>query len=297
MEPWASVNTLPLIPWMKTSGGPDRWAAGVDCERSPIVIIPAAAPNLAIKLRLLMPIPRCFSRFILHRLGANYAERIYNSAMSSNVTESLVRLGAEFHRRGWMLGTSGNFSTVVSRDPLRLFITASSMDKGRLTSDHFLEVDQNGVKLNGAAGKPSAETLLHIAVIRATGASAVLHTHSVWSTVLSDFHAPAGGFFIEGYEMLKGLEGVATHEHREWIPILENTQDMKALAAQASGLLQEKPAVHGILIRQHGLYTWGKDLDAAARHIEILEFLFESVGRRRMIGPKPHTKGVTKRRK
>jgi hypothetical protein len=26
--------------------------------------------------------------------------------------------------------------------------------------------------------------------------------------------------------MLKGLDGVTTHEHREWIPILPNSQDM-----------------------------------------------------------------------
>ena len=35
--------------------------------------------------------------------------------------ETLIRLGSEFHRRGWVLGTSGNFSVVVSRDPLRLW--------------------------------------------------------------------------------------------------------------------------------------------------------------------------------
>jgi len=88
--------------------------------------------------------------------------------------------------------------------------------------------------------------------------------------------------------MLKGLEGIETHEHREWIPILENTQNMRELAAQAGEFLQRNPAVHGILIRQHGLYTWGKTLDSAARHVEILEFLFESVGRRRMMEPGFH---------
>jgi methylthioribulose-1-phosphate dehydratase len=65
---------------------------------------------------------------------------------------------------------------------------------------------------------------------------------------------------------------------------------MKALAADASALLQRSAGVHGILIRQHGLYTWGKDPDSAARHVEILEFLFESVGRRRMMDPKPGAK-------
>jgi len=205
--------------------------------------------------------------------------------MHSKASDRLIRLGADFHRRGWVLGTSGNFSVVASRDPLRLCITASSLDKGRLTSEDFLEVDGTGMTVNGSAGRPSAETLLHIAVMHATGAESVLHTHSVWSTVLSDVHGAEGGFFIQGYEMLKGLEGVATHEHREWIPILENTQDMRALAVQATSLLRDQPNIHGILIRQHGLYTWGKDLDAAARHVEILEFLFESVGRRRMMEP------------
>ena len=66
-------------------------------------------------------------------------------------------------------------------------------------------------------------------------ADAVLHTHSIWSTLLSDRHAAAGGLAIEGYEMLKGLEGVATHEHREWIPILENDQDMVAARRPSPG--------------------------------------------------------------
>jgi len=117
--------------------------------------------------------------------------------MTSLVSETLIRLGSEFHRRGWVLGTSGNFSVVVDRNPLRLFITASSMDKGRLQPEQFLEVDQSGQNILGTAAKPSAETLLHIAVVQATGAEAVLHTHSVWSTVLSDVHANTGGFFIE----------------------------------------------------------------------------------------------------
>jgi methylthioribulose-1-phosphate dehydratase len=202
-----------------------------------------------------------------------------------NASEQLAELGRDFHRRGWALGTSGNFSAVISRDPLRVAITASSLDKSRLTSQHILEIDRDAKVLPPTQGKPSAETLLHLAIIQTVGAGAVLHTHSVWSTILSDYHIGRGGFFIEGYEMLKGLEGVRTHEHREWIPIVENSQDMEALSAETRRMLQESPAIHGFLIRRHGLYTWGKDLAEAARHVEILEFLLESVGRRNMMEP------------
>jgi methylthioribulose-1-phosphate dehydratase len=202
-----------------------------------------------------------------------------------NEPERLAELGREFHKRGWVLGTSGNFSAVIARDPLRLAITASSLDKGRLQPENILEIDAAGQVVGKTTGKPSAETLLHIAIVNSRQAGAVLHTHSVWSTILSDYHIGRGGFFIQGYEMLKGLEGVQTHEHREWIPILENSQDMQSLAAETRRTLEENTSVHGFLIRRHGMYTWGKDLTEAARHVEILEFLLESVGRRQMMEP------------
>jgi methylthioribulose-1-phosphate dehydratase len=106
-----------------------------------------------------------------------------------------------------------------------------------------------------------------------------LHTHSVWSTILSDFYANAGGFKLTGFEMLKGLAGVRTHEHTEWLPIIENSQNMQELARAVEQTLQQHPLAHAFLLRQHGLYTWGRDLNEAKRHVEILEFLLEVLGR------------------
>ena len=107
----------------------------------------------------------------------------------------------------------------------------------------------------------------------------MLHTHSVWNTMLSDLYAREGGVNIEGYEMLKGLQGVRTHEHGEWLPIINNAQDMPALADTIDTTLNNHPAAHGFLLERHGLYTWGDNLAQAKRHIEILEFLLETLGR------------------
>lgn len=192
----------------------------------------------------------------------------------------IVGIGREFHRRGWVLGTSGNFSAVIARNPLHLAITSSGLDKGALTPAHVLTIDEQGAVLEGQ-GRPSDETKLHLAVVQRREAAAVLHTHSVWSTILSEMHAESGGFEIAGYEMLKGLSGVRTHRHREWLPILGNSQDMTALAAEVETTLDTFPEAHGFLLAGHGLYTWGRDLDEARRHVEILEFLLEVVGRTR----------------
>lgn len=194
----------------------------------------------------------------------------------------LRETGEYFHSRGWSLGTSSNYSIVVDREPLRLLLTASGKDKGRLGPDDFVLVDELGRAVEGTDPKPSAETMLHVVLAEQPGVGAVLHTHSVWGTVLSDLFHADGGLWIEGYEMLKGLSGVATHEHRHWVDIFENTQDIPALAAEVRARLvdAERPLTHGFLIRRHGLYTWGGDLDDARRHVEIFEFLFEVLGRR-----------------
>ena len=191
----------------------------------------------------------------------------------------LAEVGTRFDARNWVLGTSGNFSVVLGRDPLRLAMTRSGVSKGSLDLEAIVEIDGDGTVLRPAGARPSAEALLHVEIARSRGAEAVLHTHSIWSTILSDRHASAGGLGIAGYEMLKGLEGVSTHEHEEWIPILENDQDMTRLAGRLRQVLAEHSACHAFLLRRHGMYTWGATLAQAVRHVEIVEFLLEAVGR------------------
>jgi methylthioribulose-1-phosphate dehydratase len=196
------------------------------------------------------------------------------------VASQIAAIGRRFYARHWVLGTSGNFSAVVSRRPFRLAITPSGAHKGTLSGRDILSVGDDGKVIGRRAGRPSAETAIHLVIAKQKRAGAILHTHSVWGTILSESHAKNRGLFLEGYEMLKGLDGVASHVHREWVPIVENDQDMTTLATAVSGELDEHAGAHAFLIRGHGLYTWGTTLVDAERHVEILEFLFETVGRR-----------------
>lgn len=208
--------------------------------------------------------------------------------------DALRDVGAMFWQRGWSVGTSSNFSLVVQREPLELLVTASGKDKGRLTRGDFVRVAASGRPTADGQAKSSAETLLHVVAASQPGVGAVLHTHSIWSTLLSDFFHGQGGFEISGYEMLKGLDGVSTHETTAWVEVFENTQDIPALAEQVRERLAdpEDPVRHGYLIRRHGLYTWGRDLDEARRHVEIYEFLFECVARRMILTGEMKASGV-----
>lgn len=197
---------------------------------------------------------------------------------------------ADIHRRGWCDGTGGNFSCVSNHNPLQLLMAPSGVDKGKLQPESLIQVDQQGQVIAGT-GRASAETALHLTIVKTTGAGAVLHTHSQSATLLSRMacsnreQAPQDGsrmvgadqsvqqLRLEGLEMLKGLEGIQSHQQQISIPVLDNDQDLQRLSRQAMPHLQAAP--YGLLIGGHGLYAWGNTLASAQRHLEILEFLLE----------------------
>jgi len=203
--------------------------------------------------------------------------------------EAACRVGltaamADMHRRGWCDGTGGNFSCVLQQQPLQLLMAPSGVAKGSVPPEQLIVVDGQGQLLSGS-GRTSAETLLHLAIVNATGAGAVLHTHSQAATLLSQRvgRQHPGELVLEGLEMLKGLEGIKTHATAVALPVLPNDQDLSRLSAAAEPLLADAPC--GLLIAGHGLYAWGIDLAAAQRHLEILEFLLEQRWRELLLEP------------
>lgn len=203
---------------------------------------------------------------------------VWNGALLEQA-EALCRAAHECARRGWVPATSGNFSFRDAQSG-RIFITASGLDKGAITPGDLLEIDANCEVLAGV-GKPSAETSLHGVLYRdRPGIGAIFHVHTVWNTQLSDRFASVGAVPLEDFELLKALSGVTTHRHRELVPILENSQEYAGLALELEAALRNYPAAHGVLLRRHGLYTWGESVAGARRHLEALEFLFEVESRR-----------------
>lgn len=183
---------------------------------------------------------------------------------------ALCRVGRLFGERQWCLATAGNFS--LRADARHCLITQSGKDKSALVPDDFMLCDLDGSAID-ARLKPSAETALHTALYRQDkSVGAVLHTHSVTSTVLS--RALATDLVLSGFEMQKALRGMRSHEESLTIALFENTQDMDELAAAVVGRLTSGTlSAPGFLVRGHGLYAWGTDLAEAQRHVEGFEFL------------------------
>jgi methylthioribulose-1-phosphate dehydratase len=197
---------------------------------------------------------------------------------SEQARQALSSLGKDFYNRGWMYGTSGNLSCRVEDELAMdmLAITASGVDKGRLKKEDILVYSPTDGVPEGHL-RPSAETSIHDAVYRARPeAGAVLHVHTVESTIYSMSAETEGSpaqLSLTGYEMIKGL-GVWEPGVTVQIPVFENHGDVPQIAEDIYRFLEAEPnALPVFLIRGHGLTSWGKNITHARHHLEIGHFL------------------------
>lgn len=182
----------------------------------------------------------------------------------------LCEYGKLLYERDWSPATSSNYS--MRLDDACCALTSSGKHKGQLTMQDILVVDWQGQALTG--GKPSAETLLHTQLYqRNPDIGAVLHTHSKHSALLSHLNG-SGEVCISGWELQKAFKSQQGHEDTLIIPIFGNDQNIPRLAEQVEQHMAAKGEGHAYLIRGHGVYTWGQDLDECFRHLEALEHLF-----------------------
>lgn len=192
-------------------------------------------------------------------------------ALLKNELASAIRF---WHIKGWSPATSTNYSFRMEGKPDVIYVSRSGIDKSQFTAEDFMEVDLTGKPLPGyETMRPSAETLIHGTLYDLfPEMNCIVHSHSVYSVLHSVLEQDAVA--ISGYEVLKGFEGIKTHETTVHCPVFDNTQDMQAF----SGTLRSEYSrltIPAFIMRKHGTYAWGRNLFEAKRHLETAEYLLE----------------------
>jgi methylthioribulose-1-phosphate dehydratase len=195
----------------------------------------------------------------------------YDPNRLADCANAIAAAGRKLGAQGLTPATSSNFS--MRLDASHIAVTVSGRDKGALTTDDVMVADMQGQPV-GTGARPSAETALHTQIYaRFPAANAVLHTHSRTQTVASRLYAKAGRIHFDGYELQKAIAGHTSHEQAIDLPVFPNAQHMPELVERVDAWIKSGNPLYGYLIEGHGLYTWGRDMAEAERHVEAFEFL------------------------
>jgi L-fuculose-phosphate aldolase len=169
--------------------------------------------------------------------------------------EQLVRYGARLAADGLAVGAAGNLSVRVGD---LIAITPSGIGYDELTTSDICVLTLAGDEVD-AAETPSSELPMHLAVYAATGAGAVVHTHSAEVVALSATcpELPAVHYAITS---LGGPVRVASYVR------FGSTGLADAAVAALTGR-------HAAILQNHGAICYGATLRAAYDRAVLLEWL------------------------
>ncbi|MFP5225606.1 MAG: methylthioribulose 1-phosphate dehydratase [Actinomycetota bacterium] len=189
---------------------------------------------------------------------------------------ALCALLQDFHARDWISGTGGGICGRADADSL--WVAPTGVHKELVRPEEFFRISiEEGTVLDAPAGlEPSECAPIFRAIVRATGAGSVVHSHAL-SAVLAADHSGGGVLSISGFEMLKGLgvKNTATHE----VAVIVNTERERDLTdAVATAVADERfAAAKCVVVADHGCYLWGRDVAEAKKHAEVYHWLFEAL--------------------
>lgn len=211
-----------------------------------------------------------------------------NKAVNEKLDE-LIQVGALFESRQWFLGTSGNFSVLVVKEPLSFAITASGIDKGKVSRNSFVIINADGKQVLEAHQqgnlRPSDEWPIHSFIYQKNDAQCVIHVHTVPVLLVTELCGQEGHVQIQGLEVLKGL-GCKSASQSLKVPIVDNKDDPTDLARAVAGCIEKSNGLiaPAVLVKRHGIFAWGSSVFAAKRHVELLMHAFEYFVQKRRLG-------------
>ena len=173
---------------------------------------------------------------------------------------AVVQAAQQLLRLGLVAATSGNVSMRLEGDEKEglIAVTPAGTDYQTMTPEDIVVVDYDVDVIEGET-VPSSESLTHVAVYKArSDISAVIHTHSIYASVLAVAGVPLPPILDELVAYLGGPVEVAEYG-------FPSTEDLGEKAIQAMG---ERNAV---FIRNHGVLAAGRDMPDALRACELVE--------------------------
>ncbi|MBM6995431.1 methylthioribulose 1-phosphate dehydratase [Paenibacillus sp. DXFW5] len=194
--------------------------------------------------------------------------------------DAVNRLREEFLARGWFPASSGSLSVRIggwAPDRYTFAVTVDETERPELLEESSLRagvlfVDAAGEPCEPTRLKPSPDTPVHARIYRLTGCGAIVHVHTAYNNLLSEYFNADGGVPLKGNELLKRI-GIWETSTEIRVPILPNAAELSTILKRIAGGLDSR--VPAFLLQNHGIYAWGSGLREAKRHLEALEFMFE----------------------
>jgi len=188
--------------------------------------------------------------------------------MLENLKEIVLKANLELPRYGLVTFTWGNVSA-IDRESGLVVIKPSGVDYENMTAADMVVVDLDGNVVEGTLN-PSSDLATHLVIYKEfENVGGVVHTHSSWATIWAQAgreipvhgttHADAFYGSVPCTRQMTKEEINTAYEHNTGVVIVERFKDL------------DGSQMSGVLVNDHGPFTWGKDAMEAVHNAVVLE--------------------------
>lgn len=170
--------------------------------------------------------------------------------------ENLIKICHRLYEKNFVAATDGNVSVRLENGTF--LTTRTGINKGMVTEEDLIEVDINGDVVAGNY-KPSTELAMHLYIyLQRPDVNAVVHAHPPYATGFATARIPLTGCVLP--EVIVGLGAIPLADYA--------TPSTIEVVKAISPYVQQTDA---ILLANHGVVTYGKDLQDAYFKMEKVE--------------------------
>lgn len=202
----------------------------------------------------------------------------------ADLREAVYRANIELAESALVFGTFGNVSGADYETGL-CAIKPSGVPYAKLTAADIVLVSIASSEVVASALRPSSDTPTHLELYRAFTCGGIVHTHSESATALAQARLPVrcmgtthADYFHGDVPVTRPLteaEVADEYERHTGMVIVETFT--------AAGLSPD--AVPGVLVANHGPFTWGADPFDAVERARVLERLASMDITGRLVAP------------
>ena len=205
--------------------------------------------------------------------------------MLEELKEKVCKANLELVKKGVVIYTWGNVSG-IDRESSLVVIKPSGVDYDGMTPDDMVVVELATGKVVEGKWKPSSDTDTHLELYRAFDEiGGITHTHSTNAVAFAQAGMPIpalgtthADYFYGDIPCTRELTQAEVEQEYE-----ANTGKVIAQTIREQGYAPLD--IPGILVKNHGPFTWGKDAAVSVYHAVVLETVAEMAWKTRELNP------------
>lgn len=193
--------------------------------------------------------------------------------MLEALKEQVYKANIDIVKHGLVILTWGNVSA-IDRESSLVVIKPSGVSYDEMKAEDMVVVDLNTGKVVEGKYKPSSDTPTHLEIYRKYPTiMSIAHTHSVNAVAFAQAGMPIKALGTTHADCFNG-DIPCTRDMKE-AEVKENYEDNTGKVIIETIGNNDPLAIPGVLVKSHGPFVWGKDVNSCVIHAVIVEKVAE----------------------